>query len=301
MRQRRHLAALALVLTANFLGLTFHVRTGSHNSVVRDGLMTVLAGGQDAVTGAARGVWSLGGAVSDARGVRDERDQLARRVARLEWELTVERGMRARARGFTEFDAESFGVGEPVPAEVIGFAASPLDRSITVNRGRIHGVRADSPVMSASGLLGRLVAAAPNAGQVELLLAPTAAAAALTAESRVPGIVRAARFSEDEGDALRLDYVPVGQNVVVGEEVISSGLDGMYPKGLPIGRVVRVRRGAGMLLDILVEPAADFDSLERVFLLDPVEAPFPEVSGPEGAETPGSAAASGPAGGAAPE
>lgn len=297
MRQRRHLAALALVLTANFLGLTFHVRTGSHNSAVRDGLMTVLAGGQDAVTGAARGVWSLGGAVSDARRVRDERDEFARRVARLEWELTVERGMRARARGFTRFDAEAFGVGEPVAAEVIGFAASPLDRSITVNRGRLHGVRADSPVMSDSGLLGRLVAAAPNAGQVELLLAPTAAAAALTAESRVRGIVRAARFSEDEGDTLRLDYVPVGQNVVVGEEVISSGLDGMYPKGLPIGRVARVRRGAGMLLDIVVEPAADFDSLERVFLLDPVEAPFPQAE-PDAAGAPAGAAPSGPAEGA---
>lgn len=273
---RKQLIALAIVLTANFLGLTFHVRTGTNESVVRDGLVAALAGGQSALTGAARGVWSLGDAMGDARAVRNERDVLARRVARLEWELTVERGRLARARGFTEWDAAAFAVGEPVPAEVVGVAATPLDRSLTVNRGRLHGIRPNAPVMSAGGLVGRLAAVAATASQVELLLAPTAGAAALTAESRVRGIVRAARFSgTDEPEILRLDYVSVGQNVVVGESVITSGLDGMYPKGLPIGRVVRVRRGSGMLLDIAVAPDADFDSLERVFLLDPVPGTAP--------------------------
>lgn len=275
-RQRKQWIALAVVLTANFLGLTFHVRTGTHHSVVRDGLVTALAGGQSVLTGAARGVWSLGGALADTRAVRNERDELARRVARLQWELTVERGRLARARGFTEWDSAAFAVGEPVPAEVIGVAATPIDRSFTVNRGRLHGIRANAPVMSARGLVGRLVAVAPTASQVELLLAPTAGAAALTEESRVRGIVRAARFSgSDEPEPLRLDYVSVGQNVVVGEAVITSGLDGMYPKGLPVGRVARVRRGAGMLLDIAVAPAADFDGLERVFLLEPVPGTIP--------------------------
>ena len=275
-RQRKQWVALAIVLTANFLGLTFHVRTGTHNSVVRDGLVTALAGGQSVLTGAARGVWSLGDALADARGVRNERDELARRVARLQWELTVERGRLARARGFTEWDRAAFAVGEPVPAEVIGVAATPIDRSFTVNRGRLHGIRANAPVMSARGLVGRLVAVAPTASQVELLLAPTAGAAVLTEESRVRGIVRAARVSgSGEPGRLRLDYVSVGQNVVVGESVITSGLDGMYPKGLPVGRVVRVRRGPGMLLDVAVAPAADFEALERVFLLEPTPGTTP--------------------------
>ena len=67
--------------------------------------------------------------------------------------------------------------------------------------------------------------------------------------------------------------MPVGQAIAIGEEVISSGLDQLYPKGLLVGRVAAVHEGAGLLLAIAVEPAVDFNTLERVFVL-PRQADF---------------------------
>lgn len=261
-------ASLAIVLSLNFLGLTFQVRSGL-GIPVRDGLVAAFSGGQNVLTGLGRAGWSWVRTVREAGRMRSDRDALAERVARLEWELTVHRGLLERARGFTAFDAEAFALGEPVPAEIIGASASPLDRTVTVNRGARHGIARDAAVMAADGLVGRVVAVGPTASQVELLPASTAAVAALTSASRTRGIVRAGRQDRDEV-LLQLDYVPVGQRVEVGEQVISSGLDGIFPKGLPVGRVVRVVRGTGMLLAIGVEPAVDFDTLERVFLVPPL-------------------------------
>ncbi len=265
--KRGHGVILGIVLAANFLGLTFQVRSGI-GVPIREGLAAVFGGGQSLVVDSARAVSSWAATVREAQEMRLARDLLQDRVARLEWELTVQRGMLERARGFTSLDAEAMGLGEPVSAEVVGVSASPLDRTVTVNRGSRHGVERDSPVMAATGLIGRVVTVGPAISQVELLSASTAAVAAITSSSRTRGVVRAAD-GDDATDGYRLHFVPVGQPVGVGEDVISSGLDGMFPKGLLVGRVSRVDQGAGLLLEIAVEPAVNFDALERLFILEP--------------------------------
>ncbi len=260
--KRGHGILLGIVLAANFLGLTFQVRSGI-SFPIRDGLAAVFGGGQNLVLGSTRAVSSWVETVGEAHEMREARDELRDRVARLEWELTVQRGMLERARGFTDLDAAAMDLGEPVAGEVVGVSASPLDRTVTVNRGSRHGVERDSPVMAATGLAGRVVAVGPGVSQIELLSASTAAVAVITSSSRTRGVVRAAA-----GEAgYRLHFVPVGQAVAIGEEVISSGLDELYPKGLLVGRVSAVHEGAGLLLEIAVEPAVDFDTLERVFVL----------------------------------
>ena len=263
--KRGHGILLGIVLAANFLGLTFQVRSGI-SFPIRDGLAAVFGGGQSLVSGSARAVSSWLETVGEAQEMRLARDELRDRVARLEWELTVQRGMLERARGFTSLDAAAMDLGEPVSGEIVGVSASPLDRTLTVNRGSRHGVARDAPVMAASGLVGRVVTVGPGVSQVELLSSSTAAVAVITSASRTRGMVRAA---DGEGGAggYQLHFVPVGQQVAIGEEVISSGLDRLYPKGLLVGRVSAVHEGAGLLLEIAVEPAVDFDTLERVFVL----------------------------------
>ena len=254
------------MLGANFLGLTFQVRTGV-SFPVRDGLVAALGGGQRLVANSASQLSSWVETARDAHRLREVREELRDRVARLEWELTVQRGMLQRARGFTALDGVAMDLGEPVPAEIIGISASPLDRAVTLNRGSRHGVERNAPVMAATGLIGRVVTVGPTISHVELLSSSsTAAVAVITAVSRTQGVVRAAA-SGSRGSSFRLHFVPVGQRVGVGEDVISSGLDGLFPKGLSVGRVSRVHQGAGMFLEIAVEPAVDFDSLERVFVL----------------------------------
>ncbi len=269
--KRGHGILLGIVLAANFLGLTFQVRSGI-GVPIRDGLAAVFGGGQSFVVNSTRAVSSWAETVGDAHEMRLARDALRDRVARLEWELTVQRGMLERARGFTSLDAAAMDLGEPVSGEVVGVSASPLDRTVTVNRGRRHGIERDAPVMAASGLVGRIVAVGPGVSQVELLSASTAAVAVITSSSRTRGVVRAAA-AEDGARGYELHFVPVGQAIAIGEEVISSGLDQLYPKGLLVGRVAAVHEGAGLLLAIAVEPAVDFNTLERVFVL-PRQADF---------------------------
>lgn len=265
-RKRGHGLILGVVLAANFLGLTFQVRTGI-DFPVRDVVAAVFGGGQSLVVNSARAVSSWTKTVREADEVRVSRDVLRERIARLEWELTVQRGMLERARGLTPLDVETMDLGEPVAGEVVGVSASLLDRTVTLNRGSRHGVERDAPVMAASGLVGRIVAVSPTVSQIELLSSSTAAVAVITSSSRTRGVVRAA--DDGEASGYRLHFVPVGQEIAIGEKVISSGLDGLFPKGLLVGRVSRLREGAGLLLEITVEPAVNFNTLERVFVLEP--------------------------------
>ena len=275
--KRGHGVFLGIVLAANFLGLTFQVRSGI-NFPIREGLAAVFGGGQNLVVSSTRAVSSWVETVREANEVRMAQDELRDRIAWLEWELTVQRGMLERVRGFTSLDAEAMELGEPVAGEVVGISASPLDRTVTVNRGSRHGIERDAPVMAAGGLVGRVVAVGPGVSQVELLSSSTAAVAVVTSTSRTRGVVRAVNDSEARG--YRLHFVPVGQQIAVSEEVISSGLDQLFPKGLLVGRVSEVHEGAGLLLEVAIEPAVDLDRLERVFVL-PRLAGFPLLPAPD--------------------
>lgn len=265
---RRPGVTLLVILGLNFAGLTFQTRTESELPV-RQAFTTVFGGAQQFLAAARRTTGAWVGVVRDIEGIRSERATLESRLARVEWELTVARGQLARARGMTELDWEALALGEPVAAEIVGVSASPLDRTVTLNRGSSHGVTRNGPVMAEGGLVGRIIHVGSRYSQVELITSSSAGVASLTAESRVRGILRGARVREAGGADLELDYVSVGQGVEVGELVISSGLDRLYPKGLVVGRVARVRWGTGMLLDVGVEPAVDFDRIERVFVLPP--------------------------------
>ncbi len=267
--RRGHVVALLVILGLNFVGLTFQTRAKS-DLPVRVAFTTVFGSAQQLLASARRTTGAWVDSLRDIEEVHGERETLRARLARTEWELTVARGQLARARGMTELDWEALALGEPVAAEIVGVSASPLDRTVTLNRGSAHGVSRNGPVMAGSGLMGRVVQVSRRFSQVELITSASAGVAALTVESRARGLLRGGRTrSADGATELTLDYVSVGQAVQVGELVIASGLDRLYPKGLVVGRVARVRWGTGLLLEVGVAPAVDFDRVERVFVLPP--------------------------------
>lgn len=150
-----------------------------------------------------------------------------------------------------------------VPAEVLAVSPSGRFKSILIDAGRERRVDINMPVISPSGIIGKTVAVDSKASTVQLLLDPNCKVAARVQKSRASGIV-----SYLGGAYLSLTNVPADQQVSTGDTVISSGLGGIFPRGLFIGTVVKSERREGELfLEILIAPGADFSILEEVFVI----------------------------------
>lgn len=149
------------------------------------------------------------------------------------------------------------------PAEVKAYSPTARFRSILINAGMEKGVFKDMPVISPSGIVGKTVSADRNSAVVQLLFDPACKVAARLHSSRTQGIV-----AYLGGRYLSLTNVPSDQTVTVGDSVVSSGLGGIFPEGLFIGRVVDVRSKEGeMFFEIDVEPGANFSLLEEIFVV----------------------------------
>lgn len=161
-------------------------------------------------------------------------------------------------------------LSDPLPVEVLGArvtarAPSFLSNLVTIDRGSRQGVRVDAPVLSGEGIVGRVLLVSADQAQVQLISNPDAAIGVMLEQSRTPGVL------SGTGDMLlELNYIGNTDPVAVGEVVLSSGLDGIFPKGMSIGRVVEVARGKGVFQEIRVKPLVDLIHLEEVaVLLDP--------------------------------
>jgi rod shape-determining protein MreC len=133
---------------------------------------------------------------------------------------------------------------------------------VTIDKGTSDRLQTDMAVISPSGVVGRVILPSPRASKVQLLVDRNAAAGAAIQRSRAQGVV--VGLGTDE---LRLDYVPGTADVKPGDLVVTSGIDGIYPKGFVIGTVETVERGAGPYHEIRVRPAVDFARLEEVLIV----------------------------------
>ena len=149
-----------------------------------------------------------------------------------------------------------------VAAEVIGRDPSPWFRTIIVNKGKADGIRKGAPVLVPEGIVGLVVEVAGNYSKVLLIIDQNSAVDGLIQRSRSRGIV--------EGDATGLchfKYVLRKLDINLGDTVVSSGLDGVFPKGLRIGSISQiVKLNAGIFQQVMVTPFVDFEKLEEVLI-----------------------------------
>src|SRR5262249_24079105 len=132
----------------------------------------------------------------------------------------------------------------------------------TIDKGARDGVRSDMAVIAPLGVVGRVVVPGPRSAKVQLLVDHNAAAGAIIERSRAQGVV------VGSGDnMLRLEYGSEIVDVNMGDEVVTSGIDGIYPKGFAIGRVESVEKAGGAYKRITVRPAVDFSALEQVLVV----------------------------------
>ena len=195
------------------------------------------------------------------------------KVARLEQTVWLEHDLVAsyrRLSGVLEM-AERLDF-EPIVAEVIGLDASAWFRTITVNQGTNRGVELNAPVIAAGGLVGRVISVGPDVAQVQLLTDRDCSVGVILARTRTRGMVTGSG-EQASPTGLVLNYVSNLEDVVEGDPIITSGMDGLYHKGIAVGRVASVRNGPRLFKLISVEPAASLDRLEEVFILPPVGEP----------------------------
>ncbi len=150
-----------------------------------------------------------------------------------------------------------------VAAQVIGLDPTGWFKSVIIDKGKNAGLRWDMPVVNASGVVGRIVSVSNNYAKVLLIIDQNSAVDCLTQRSRDRGMVKGT-----SGQVCKMDYMAKSSNAVLGDMVITSGLGGVFPKGLPVGSITGVKEGEGKLFkDIDVMPSVDFSKLEEVLVI----------------------------------
>lgn len=151
-----------------------------------------------------------------------------------------------------------------LPAEVIAKEWGGWVRSLTVNRGRRNGIQPLTPVIAPDGLVGRVAIVRGNLAVVQLLNDPSSAVGAMVQRTRTPGMVEG-----EPGGGLRFKFLArEGGSIQVGDLIVSSGLGGLFPKGLPVGQVAQVEgRGSALFQFARLVPVVDFARVEEVLLL----------------------------------
>lgn len=197
------------------------------------------------------------------RHVRGENEQLKRAVADLQVQLQEQQALADRSRQLQKLLAlRDRSKVTTTAASVIAAGATPDFRTMTIDKGTVDGLRPDMAVIAPAGVVGRIVIPSARAAQVQLLIDRNAAAGALVERSRAQGVVVGV------GDTrLRMEYVSELADVQVGDAVVSSGIDGIYPKGFAIGTITRVEQVRGSFQLIEVTPSVDFSTLEEVLVV----------------------------------
>ncbi|MCF8142555.1 MAG: rod shape-determining protein MreC [Deltaproteobacteria bacterium] len=150
-----------------------------------------------------------------------------------------------------------------VAAQVIGLDPTGWFKSVIIDKGKNAGLKWDMPVVNASGVVGRIVSVSNNYAKVLLIIDQNSAVDCLTQRSRDRGMVKGT-----SGQVCKMDYMAKSSDAVVGDLIITSGLGGVFPKGLPVGEISAVKEGEGKLFkDIDVMPSVDFSKLEEVLII----------------------------------
>jgi rod shape-determining protein MreC len=224
------------------------------------GLFAEVQRGSSAGVSGVRTVWNRYGGL---RNVEVENVDLKRRLEAVQIELQQQRALADRTRGLARLlDLRDRSNLRTVAADIIASGASPDFRTLTIDKGKNEEVQPDMAVISADGVVGRVVVPSARAAKVQLLIDRNAAAGALVERSRAQGVVKGSG-----NDLLDLEFVSEVADVVAGDLVVTSGIEGIFPKGFTIGRVDTVEKAGPAYKRITVKPSVNFSSLEEVLVV----------------------------------
>ena len=261
-RQRSGFLFLGVVV-AHILLISAQVNSKTGVPVLEAVTFGIFSEVQRTMSGGVGGVRHVWGSYVGLRHVKAENEELKRQLAAAEIALQEQRALADRARGLQKLlelrDHLELGT---TGAEIIGSSASPDFRTLTVDKGTRDGVRPDMAVIAPAGIVGRVVVPSARSAKVQLLIDRNAAAAVIVERSRAQGVVVGG-----DNDRLQMQYVSEASDVAVGDLVVTSGIDTIYPKGLVVGKVETVEKNGPAFKRIVVKPAVDFSQIEEVLIV----------------------------------
>jgi len=197
-------------------------------------------------------------------GLEEENRELRQRVAALSGEVNASREMLLECVRLRSLLGLKNSMDLPtVAARVVGRNRAFLFKSFVIDKGTADGVKVGFPVVVAGGVVGRIIEASWNTSKVLLIVDYNSRIDAFVQKSRIRGILEGCRDL-----TCVLKYVPRTEEVSVGEPVVSSGLAGVYPKGLLLGRIEEVKKEeAGLFQEIKVSPIVNVEKIEEVIVI----------------------------------
>jgi rod shape-determining protein MreC len=261
-RQRSGYLFLAVTL-GQILLISAQVNSRSGVPVIEAVTFGIFSEVQRGLSGGFSGVRRVWTDYIGLRNLKVENEALKRDLAASQVAVQEQRALADRTRGLERLlDLREHLNLKTVAAEIIGAAATPDFRTLTIDKGTRDGVRADMAVIAPAGIVGRLVVPSLRSAKVQLLVDRNAAAGAIVERTRAQGVVVGGG-----DDRLRMEYVSEVFDIVAGDVVVTSGIDGIYPKGFIIGRVESVEKSGSAYKRITIKPAVDFSSLEEVLVV----------------------------------
>jgi rod shape-determining protein MreC len=262
----KNLIVLVCVLFAQVLGLAVQVKrtTDTESSrLIRIWAVNSVTPFEKVLNWMHNSSWNIWHNYFYLRGVRAENRGLKAEIERLRLEQIRLNEDAAQARRLQALFAfkEQF-ISQTKPAQVIGSSGSEQSRAIYIDKGESDGLKPDMAVITADGIVGKVLKVFHSTSQVLLIDDQSSGVGGILEKSRLQGIVRGTRSGE-----VVLEHIMSDNPVQPGEVVRTSGGDRIFPKGLPVGTVSQVGNGPDLFLTIRVRPAANLSKLEEVLIV----------------------------------
>ena len=272
----KNLIVLAAILFAQIIALAMQVRRPSQDGEIRLIRVWTIA----AVTPFEKAVVHTQTWVHDKwvgyvylRNVDKENQQLRAEIERMKLEqarMSEDANMARRVQALLAFKEQY--IDSTVAAQVIGTSGSEQSRVLYIDKGSNDGLKPDMAVITPTGIVGKIVSVSASSAQVLPINDQLSGVGASLKDSRLQGILKGA-----SNGTTTLQYIMSDEPVKPGEEVITSGGDRIFPKGLPVGTVASVEPGKDLFLNIRVIPSARLDRLEEVLVVTKIEEKFPDT------------------------
>lgn len=281
-RQRAPIWLVVLLLT-NLVIMAVDARdSGTRQRLLRVWIQALASPAQSISTGASGAGTNFVRQIVNFRSTANENERLKQELATAQLELRNARqatGENDQLRGLLNLK-EKTGYDQ-VTARVIARDSSIWFNTVTIDRGSSSGVALNMPVVTGDGIVGRVIALSPWTAQVMLVTDEKAAAGAIVGQLSGSGALGSVRGLGNKG-LIEMRYVSGLQKVEVGDYILTTGQDGIYPPGLSVGEVVQVKAGSATQLEILIRPGAKLDQLREVAVLlyHPPPRPAPEQTLP---------------------